>query len=114
MGINVATVITAIAVMYNVVFVNCATKGTVKFSRVDDVFLNKVLSVSSATVMFGTFGSVKLLRRGFANVILKVLIVRSLITMIVVIILSALTMNGRFRKGRVLRDVLGLTTFLVF
>lgn len=114
MDIKTSTVFSAIVVIYNVVFLKCATNGTVNFSRADYVFLNKVLSVSSATVMFGTFDSVKLLSRGFANVILKVLVVRSIITMVVVIILSALTMNGRFRNFRVLRDVLGLTTFLVF
>lgn len=108
-----SAVITAMVVICGMMFSGFCIGHMLGFSHMNSIFLGGMISMQSTTIILKAMSDLGLRHRKSASQVFGVLIVEDLFAVLLMVILSALAVNGSLEGGELLFSVAKLAFFLV-
>ena len=105
----------SVTAITTVVFMLAAGYGTgqaLGWGFMDSVFLGGILSISSTTIIVRAFDELGLKTRGFASVVVGVLVIEDLVAILLLVVLSTVAVTRQFAGGDLLFEMGKLAAFL--
>lgn len=108
-----SAVVTALIVILGMMSTGFVIGHALGFSHLNSVFLGAMISMQSTTIILKALTDLGLRHRRFAPQVFGVLIVEDLFAVLLMVILSALAVNGTLAGGELIFSVAKLVFFLV-
>lgn len=106
----------SVTAITTVVFMLAAGFGTgqaLGWTFMDSVFLGGILSISSTTIIIRALDELGMKTRGFASVVVGVLVIEDLVAILLLVMLSTVAVSRQFAGGELLFEMGKLAAFLL-
>ena len=106
-------VITALTIIFGMIFVGFTVGSAFGWSKMDALFLGGMICMSSTTIIYKAFEDLGLSKKKFAGLVMSVLILEDILAVVLMVVLSTVAVSSTFEGGELVKSILKLVFFLI-
>ena len=110
---GISPVIATCSIVFCMMMLGILAGHAFGWSRMDCIFLGGMLAMSSTTIIYKAFDDLGLRQQRFAGLVMSVLILEDILAIVLMVMLSALAIDGNPDGGEMLGSVMKIGFFLI-
>lgn len=106
-------IIAALTIIIGMIFLGITVGTAFGWKKMDAIFLGGMIAMSSTTIIYKAFEDLGLSKKGFASLVMSILILEDILAVVLMVMLSTMAVSNSVEGMEMLQSILKLVFFLI-